>query len=208
MTRNPDAFAPIGELLDFEGEVRGVRRDFDCLDLPSMTLSPAGVRDLERRILPAYWNALARYRLRELDFDSLGVDLDDARADLSFYPGLADADEPGNLELVDWCEVGRRLAAMRPYGGDMELRKLHALLTAVTGPLCDKEGEIIDTHGGEHYWHCDRPGTVNVPSGRKLCEDHAGELGYGPKQEEYGFDPNDGRALLMADEIPAAEATS
>ena len=25
-----------------------------------------------------------------------------------------------------------------------------------------------------------------------MCEDHAGERGYGPKQEEYGFDPHDG----------------
>ena len=61
----------------------------------------------------------------------------------------------------------------------------------VTGPLCEQDGEIIDTYGGEHYWQCGGAGTVTVPSGRLLCEDHAGELGYGPKQEEYGFDPAD-----------------
>ena len=59
-------------------------------------------------------------------------------------------------------------------------------------PLCEMDGEIIDTYGAEHYWQCDHPGVITVPSGRLLCEDHAGELGYGPKQEEYGFDPHDG----------------
>ena len=28
----------------------------------------------------------------------------------------------------------------------------------------------------------------------KFYTDHAGELGYGPKQEEYGFDPEDGHS--------------
>ena len=60
--------------------------------------------------------------------------------------------------------------------------------------LCERDGEITDTYGGEHYWQCGHPGTVTVPSGRRMCEDHAGELGYGPKQEEYGFDPNDREA--------------
>jgi len=62
------------------------------------------------------------------------------------------------------------------------------------GPLCEKDGEVIDTYGGEHCWQCGYPGTVTVPSGRLLCEDHAGELGYGPKQAEYGYDPDDGHA--------------
>jgi hypothetical protein len=53
------------------------------------------------------------------------------------------------------------------------------------------DGETIDTHGGEHYWHCGRPGTIDV-DGTLMCEDHAGERGYGPKQAEYGFDPDDG----------------
>lgn len=56
---------------------------------------------------------------------------------------------------------------------------------------CEMDGTREDTHGAEHYWNCARPGTVDV-EGKLLCEDHAGELGYGPKQEEYGFDPNDG----------------
>jgi hypothetical protein len=60
------------------------------------------------------------------------------------------------------------------------------------GPHCERDGINIDTYGGEREWQCGRPGTVRVPSGRLMCEDHAGELGYGPKQEEYGFDPNDG----------------
>lgn len=79
-------------------------------------------------------------------------------------------------------------------------------LEPVTGPLCEKEGIDYDTYGGEREWQCGRPGTVTVPSGRLLCEDHAGELGYGPKQEEYGFDPAD--EPKSADEVPATEAAS
>jgi hypothetical protein len=60
------------------------------------------------------------------------------------------------------------------------------------GPVCEVDGATEDTYGGEHYWHCGRAGTLTV-DGTLMCEDHAGELGYGPKQEEYGFDPADGR---------------
>lgn len=70
----------------------------------------------------------------------------------------------------------------------------------MAGPACEKDGEIIDTYGGEHYWRCGYPGTVRLPSGRLFCEDHAGELGYGPKQEEYGFDPNDGHNPMLTGE--------
>ena len=56
---------------------------------------------------------------------------------------------------------------------------------------CEVDGEDEDTYGGEHYWHCGRPGELEV-DGSLLCDDHAGELGYGPKQEEYGYDPHDG----------------
>lgn len=59
------------------------------------------------------------------------------------------------------------------------------------GPTCEMDGVIEDAYGAEHYWNCGNPGVVEV-DGDLLCEDHAGELGYGPKQEEYGFDPNDG----------------
>jgi hypothetical protein len=62
---------------------------------------------------------------------------------------------------------------------------------APPGPLCQKEGEIVDTYGGEHLWQCGQAGAVQV-DGELLCEDHAGELGYGPKQEEYGYDPDGG----------------
>ena len=62
---------------------------------------------------------------------------------------------------------------------------------APEGPICEVDGDNIDTYGGEHYWHCGRPGTIDV-DGTLMCEDHAGERGYGPKQEEYGFDPDDG----------------
>ena len=61
----------------------------------------------------------------------------------------------------------------------------------VSGPVCEKDGTTERDDGSEFYWSCGRPGTIEVPSGRLLCEDHAGELGYGPKQEEYGFDPAD-----------------
>ena len=36
-----------------------------------------------------------------------------------------------------------------------------------------------------------KPGVLDV-EGTWMCEDHAGEQGYGPKQAEYGYDPDDG----------------
>lgn len=57
--------------------------------------------------------------------------------------------------------------------------------------LCEMDGTREDANGGEHYWNCALPGALDV-EGKWLCEDHAGELGYGPKQEECGFDPDDG----------------
>jgi len=59
------------------------------------------------------------------------------------------------------------------------------------GDICEVDGETRDTYGGEHYWHCGNPGSITV-DGTLMCEDHAGERGYGPKQEEYGYDPDDG----------------
>ena len=59
------------------------------------------------------------------------------------------------------------------------------------GDICEVDGETGDTYGGEHYWHCGNPGSITVDS-TLMCEDHAGERGYGPKQEEYGYDPDDG----------------
>ena len=56
---------------------------------------------------------------------------------------------------------------------------------------CEIDGHTEDTYGGEHYWQCNQPGTLDV-EGTWMCDDHAGERGYGPKQEEYGFDPHDG----------------
>ena len=60
-------------------------------------------------------------------------------------------------------------------------------------PPCQMNGTREDSYGNDHYWNCGRPGLVDV-EGRLLCEDHAGELGHGPKQEEYGYDPNDDSA--------------
>lgn len=58
-------------------------------------------------------------------------------------------------------------------------------------PVCEMDGHVYDTYDNERYWHCDRPGVIAV-DGTLLCEDHAGERGCGPKQEEYGYDPGDG----------------
>jgi hypothetical protein len=132
MPRNPDSNVSLGDVHDHEGNARPVLRDFDYLVLPEATLMPAGVRELEKRIAD-YWNALARYRLRELDFDALGVDLDAARDSLRFYPGVRDENEPGNLELVNWSELGTRVF----YGNTPELRKLHALLMADETPATE-----------------------------------------------------------------------
>ena len=72
-------------------------------------------------------------------------------------------------------------------------------------PQCEADGvrNGPDGPGGtEHYWTCTAPGTVDV-DGELLCEDHAGERGYGPKQEEYGFDPDE-RRILPPQREPAA----
>ncbi|HEV2451630.1 MAG TPA: hypothetical protein VGS62_06870 [Streptosporangiaceae bacterium] len=61
---------------------------------------------------------------------------------------------------------------------------------APEGPLCEVDCTTIDTYGGEHERQCGRAGTITV-DGTLMCEDHAGERGYGPKQEEYGYDPDD-----------------
>jgi len=126
-----DGNVTLGVVHDHEGLARTVFRDFDEFVAPSMTCRPAGVRELEARIVD-YWNALARYRLRTLDFDDFCInddDLEEARDDLTGIPGLADPSEPHNLELADWVEVGRRLLAMRAHGGYDQLRRLHSLLS-------------------------------------------------------------------------------
>jgi len=58
-------------------------------------------------------------------------------------------------------------------------------------PQCEADGTREGPNGGDHYWSCTAPGTVDV-DGTLMCEDHAGERGYGPKQAEYGYDPGDG----------------
>lgn len=131
-----DGNVTLGVVHDHEGLPRTVFRDFDEFVAPSMTCRPAGVRELEARIVD-YWNALARHRLRELDFDALGIDLREARDELDDIPNLADADDPDNLELVDWVALGKRLDRMRAIGGYDELRKLHALLMADEAPATE-----------------------------------------------------------------------
>lgn len=135
---NPDRMVRIGEIpdLDFSTDVPRrtpvvVRRDNDLMILPAAQLDLAGVRDLEN-VITKHRNAVARYRLRTLDFDEFCInsdDLEEARDDLTDIPGLADPGEPRNLELADWVEAGRRLEAMRSFGGYTELRRLHSLLS-------------------------------------------------------------------------------
>lgn len=158
-----DAHAKLGTVTNYEGEQLPVFRDYDGLDLCKVTvLMPPGVRELEKRIAD-YWNALARYRLRELDFDGFcinGDDLEEARDDLA---DLTDPDAPRDLELADWVEVGRLLEEMRGIGGYDQLRRLHSLLScddpeawcgcAVSGwnviPACCKvHGVPCETCGG------------------------------------------------------------
>lgn len=58
-------------------------------------------------------------------------------------------------------------------------------------PRCEADGTREDADGYERYWSCTAPGAIAV-DGTLMCEDHAGELGYGPRQAEYGYDPDDG----------------
>jgi hypothetical protein len=68
---------------------------------------------------------------------------------------------------------------------------MNEMTDTLAEPTCEVDGDTEDRYGGEHYWHCGNAGTVDV-DGTLMCEDHAGERGYGPKQEDYGFDPHDG----------------
>ena len=70
------------------------------------------------------------------------------------------------------------------------LARLRADMDAA-GPRCETDGTREDGYGAEHHWQCGGTGSIEV-DGRLLCEDCAGRLGYGPKQEAYGFDPEDG----------------
>jgi hypothetical protein len=70
------------------------------------------------------------------------------------------------------------------------------------GPaLCELDGHAPDD--SNRYWHCTEPGAVDV-EGVLMCLRHAGRLGYGPEQAEYGFDPHDG--LNPTPEIRTEEA--
>ena len=168
---NPDAHVTLGIVHDHEGEPLTLRRDYDSLVVPEMTLKPAGVRELERNLVD-WWNALARYRLRELDFEALGIDLGEARDDLAGIPNRDGAEEPRNLELADWVEVASRLEAMRQYGGYQELRKLSALLMADEAPACNcviSGGEFLPPQCAVHGFPCEECGGV------ESCAPNCGE---------------------------------
>jgi hypothetical protein len=124
-----DMMQPLGTVTSYEGEPQRVLRDYDGLDLCAVTvLLPPGVAELQQRI-GAYWQELACYRLRTADLSAF--DLDEARTCLLTLPGVGD---PGDLEDIDWLEVGRRLRALRSTGGYGELRRLHRLLTGTETP--------------------------------------------------------------------------
>lgn len=122
---NLEANVTIGYVTDGGGPRRRLRRDNDRLMVPAMSLTPAGVAELKQAIAE-HENEVARFRLRTLDFDRLGIDLDEARAELADIPGF----EGTELQIADWNEIGRRLGLMTPWGGYPELRKLTALLMA------------------------------------------------------------------------------
>jgi hypothetical protein len=62
-------------------------------------------------------------------------------------------------------------------------------LPALSQDLCELDGHAPDD--SNRYWHCTEPGAVDV-EGVLMCLRHAGQLGYGPEQAEYGYDPDDG----------------
>lgn len=129
---NPDRMVRIGEIpdLDFSTDVPrrtpvAVRRDNDLLILPAAQIDLAGVRELEN-VVDRHRNAVARYRLRELDLDDYGIDGAGCFEELTDIPGFENTD---GLEDADWVEVGRRLHVMRAAGGYTELRGLSSLLS-------------------------------------------------------------------------------
>lgn len=124
-----DRMQPLGPVTNYEGEPQKVFRDYDGLDLSDLTvLLPPGVAEL-KRLIAAYEQELACYRLRTADLS--GIDLDDALDTVAHLPGCGGA---GGLEAVDWVEVGERLKRLKPYGGFGELRRLHGLLTGTETP--------------------------------------------------------------------------
>jgi hypothetical protein len=205
---NPDANVTLGTVHDHEGEPLTVRRDYDALVVPAMTLKPAGVREHEKAIRE-YWSALARYQLRTLDFDALGVDLDDARDELAGIPNREGDCEPRNLELADWVDITRRLDRMRHIGGYSELRKLSELLLADEVPATEQhatdgpkwvEKLSIDCSRGEdarcHWPLCGCACHTDICAG---CGDPAG----------FEFTPiENGRAICKQCTATGTEAAS
>jgi hypothetical protein len=59
------------------------------------------------------------------------------------------------------------------------------------GPVCEAGDTYEDRDGYERSWSCSEPGTITVDD-TLMCLRHAGQLGYGPEQAEYGFNPDDG----------------
>lgn len=67
-----------------------------------------------------------------------------------------------------------------------------AVASEKPGP-CEWSTEFEDSDGYARFRTCPEPGSIEV-EGELLCEDHAGQLGAGPRQEHYGYDPDDGHA--------------
>jgi hypothetical protein len=172
----------LGVVRDWLGRAGDVSRNHDRLDLTYVDeLSPAGVRELEKAI-GAYWNDLARLRLRNLDLGVAGIDvgyLRDGLAALGFgYHG--EPDDLRYLAGIDWQTVGRQLEGQRP-GTYSSVRKLHALLTADAipipedGPLCSGCGDPA----GENPTPIENDGVICAD-----CADEAGAAGSFPFEPE------------------------
>jgi hypothetical protein len=98
------------------------------------------------------------------------------------------------VQQHDHSDINRVFLVVTSDDGTFSAKVTVGLLLAgltISLKTCEMDWHTYDTYDNERYWHCDEPGAVDV-DGVLMCSRHAGQLGYGPMQAEYGFDPDDG----------------
>jgi hypothetical protein len=85
------------------------------------------------------------------------------------------------MSEAPWDFTGAQRLQFREAHGEAKRKEMAA--TA----LCQLDSYTED----DRYVYCTEPGAVDV-EGVLMCLRHAGQLGYGPEQAEYGYDPDDG----------------
>jgi len=136
-----------------------------------------------------------RARIAELErllaeaVDPTAQDYDNAAEIMRLRDALAEAaghvepvDQNSELAIARWQALAAGMVRNPAVSGRYHVPRPGAQQCEADGVRNGPDGP----GGTDHYWTCTAPGTVEV-DGMLMCEDHAGELGYGPKREEYGF---------------------